>query len=220
MNTSLKTYAVVSAMVATVALGLAILYVTAGSQVAPLRAGTVGTAAKNGAAPAKDPPAAAPASARSAVASAATRPATLPPLPAPAPVARAPAGPQNYVEQAEEYASEIDVAGKALVEKWKVSASGEMEPAVAFTLINRGPRNVNHFRMICQLDGGILYQDTQVVAPLAGPDGGRKVLARNGGTLAFTVQFQKAVINEAAQAALKARGAKWAWEVIEIGFAD
>jgi len=207
MNTSLKTYAVASAAVATVALGLAILYVTAGSQVAPLRAGTVGTAAQNGAAPAKDPPPAATA-------------ATTRPFPVPAPAAKAPAGPQNYAEQAEEYAPEIEVAGKPLVEKWKINANGELEPAVTFTLTNRGPRNVNHFRMICLLDGGILYQDTQVAAPLAGPDGTRKVLARDGGTLQFTVQFKKATINEAAQAALKARGAKWAYEVIEVGFAD
>jgi hypothetical protein len=204
MNTSLKTYLVVMAGVVIVAVGLVILYTNAGPQAAPIRADAADSSARSSTAPAKDPPTAA----------------TPRPLPAKAPVAKAPAGPQDHVKQAEEYAPEIEVAGKALVEKWKINANGELEPAVAFTLTNRGPRNVNHFKMICQLDGGILYQDTQVVAPLAGPNSGRKVLARSGGTFDFTVQFKKAVINEAAQAALKARGAKWAYEVIEVGFAD
>jgi len=211
MNTSLKTYAVVSAIVATLVCVLTILYASGGADPVTPPASAAGPAAKNGAAPAKDPP----------TAPAPTRPAATPrPLPATAPVAKAPAGPQDYVEQAEDYGAEIGATGKVQGGKWKIGANGELEPAVKITVTNRGQRNVNHLKMVCQLDAGLVYQDTQTVTPLAGPGGARKVLARDGGTVEFTVPFKKAVVTEASQTILRAHGAAWKFEVTEVGFAD
>jgi hypothetical protein len=219
MNTTLKTYAVVSAIVATVVCLLTILYASGGAGPVTPPASAAGPAVKNGAAPAKDPPTAAPATARAATAP--TRPTATPrPLPATAPVAKAPAGPQDYVEQAEDYGAEIGATGKVLGGKWKIGANGELEPAVKITVTNRGQRNVNHLKMVCQLDAGLVYQDTQTVTPLAGPGGARKVLARDGGTVEFTVPFKKVVVTEASQTILRAHGAAWKFEVTEVGFAD